>query len=136
MPGVEMTSTTMPPWLEAKLIRDGTMTADHVTVHAKPRRCHDCGLFILVGLDDLRWRVEVDIRPTTSAGECFALLTGRASYALDGDELYERTASRLTYRRADDHPVYVSHECNSPPIPANEKFLPKEDQPTDGPPPF
>ena len=129
-------SDPMPTWLLNQLIKAGTMTADRVTKKARPRRCPDCGMFTLVGLDEILYRVAVDPMPTTTAGECFALLTGRASYALDGPELYERTARRLTYRRADDHATYVTHECHSPPLPVNVKFLPMKPAPQDGEPPF
>lgn len=126
---------TMPAWLADKLIDDGTMTSDRVTKHAKPRRCPDCHLFTLIGLDEFPHRVAVDPQPTTSAGELFALLTGRRTFALDCGELYERTAGRLAYRPADTTPVYASHQCGSPPLPVNEKFI-THPPITDGPPPF
>ena len=126
----------LPDWMVDRLIRDGVMTADRVTKHAKPRRCPTCHLFTLVGLDETRWRVVVDPMPTTTAGEAFALLCGRGSYALDGDELYERTARRLVHRRADLNPVFVTHECHSPPLPINEKFIPAPPAATEGVPPF
>ena len=126
----------MAPWLVDRLIRSGVMTEDRVTKNAKPRRCPTCRLFILVGLDETRWRVEVDLAPTTTAGEAFALLCGRGSYAIDGSELYERTARRLAGRRADDHATYVEHRCGSPQLPVNEKFLPAPPVDTNGPPPF
>lgn len=119
-------TTKMPAWLERHLIQTGVMTQDRVTKHAQHRRCPSCGLFTLVGLDEFPHRITVDIMPTTSAGELFALLTGRRSFALDVDELYERTAGRLLFRPADTHPVYITHECNSLPLPINERFMPKQ----------
>ena len=117
----------MPAWLTRHLIQTGAMTEDRITKHAQHRRCPTCGLFTLVGLDDLLpSRIAVDPLPTTSAGELFALLTGRRSFALDVDELYERTAGRLLYRPADTHPVYITHECHSLPLPINERFMPKQ----------
>lgn len=128
---------TMPRWLTDQLIADGVMTADRVTKHARPRRCHDCGLFTLTGLDDLLPKVvHVDPLPTTTAGEAFALLTGRRSFALDRDELYQRTAGRISFHHADDLPVYVEHECHSPPIPINTRFKPPPSRDKEGTPPF
>ena len=112
------------------------MTEDRVTKHAQHRRCPNCGLFTLVGLDEYPKRVAVDPLPTTTPGEAFALLTGRHSYALDGDELYERTADRLEYRRADDTPVYVTHQCHSPPLPINQRLIPAQPEDLNGEPPF
>jgi len=116
----------MPAWLTRHLIQTGVMTTDYVTKKSKHRRCPTCGLFTLVGLDEFPHRIAVDIMPTTSAGELFALLTGRRSFALDVDELYERTAGRLLFRPADTHPVYITHECHSLPLPINERFMPKQ----------
>ena len=117
----------MPAWLTQHLIQTGVMTEDRITKHAQHRRCPHCGLFTLVGLDDLLPKVvTVDPQPTTSAGELFALLTGRRSFALDSGELYERTAGRLLFRPADTHPVYITHECGSIPLPINERFMPKQ----------
>jgi hypothetical protein len=129
-------TTTMPAWLERHLIQTGVMTSDHVTKHARHRRCPNCGLFTLVGLDEYPKRVAVDPIPTTTAGELFALLTGRHTYALDGHELYERTAGRLEHRRADDTPVYATHQCHSPPLPINERFIPAQPEDLNGEPPF
>ena len=112
----------MPAWLQAHLIQTGVMTADRVTKHARPRRC-TCGLFTLVGLDDLLpTKTIVDPMPTTTSGEAFALLTGRHTYGIDGDELFARTADRISFRPADETPVYVSHECGSTPLPISTKF--------------
>ena len=117
-----MSAKPMPVWLEAHLIQTGVMTADRVTKHAHPRRC-TCGLFTLVGLDDLLpTKVTVDPQPTTTTGEAHAVLTGRRTYGIDGDELYPRTAGRIEFRPADDTPVYVSHECGSTPLPISTKF--------------
>jgi hypothetical protein len=127
---------TMPKWLADKLILDGVMTSDRVTKHARPRRCPTCHLYTILGLDEFPHRVAVDPLPTTSAGELFALLTGRRSFALDAGELYERTAGRLLFRPADTHPVYATHQCGSLPLPVNERFMPKPQEKQDGPPPF
>jgi len=129
-------TTKMPAWLERHLIQTGVMTEDRVTKHARHRRCPTCGLFTLVGLDELPRKVAVDPLPTTSAGELFALLTGRRSFALDVNELYERTAGRLLFRPADTHPVYITHQCGSIPLPVNTKFMPKKPADTDGDIPF
>lgn len=50
---------TMPDWLFAKLVKDGTITPGGITRKAKPRRCQ-CGVLLLAGLD----------HPTTCAREC------------------------------------------------------------------
>jgi len=128
--------TKMPAWLTRHLIQTGAMTQDRITKHAQHRRCPHCGLFTLVGLDEFPHRIAVDIMPTTSAGELFALLGGRRSFALDGTELYERTADRLLFRPADTHPAYVTHECGSIPLPINQRFIPAQPEDLNGEPPF
>jgi len=129
-------TTKMPAWLTRHLIQTGVMTADYITKKSKHQRCPHCGLYTLVGLDEFPHPIAVDPMPTTTPGELFALLTGRRSFALDGDELYERDAGRLEHRRADDTPVYAEHRCGSPPLPINQRFIPTKPADLDGPPPF
>ena len=134
-------TTTMPAWLTRHLIQTGVivvdpLTTDRITKNAQHRRCPNCGLFTLVGLDEFPHRIAVDPLPTTSAGELFALLTGRRSFALDSGELYERTAGRLLYRPADTHPAYAEHQCGSPPLPINQRFIPAQPEDLNGEPPF
>jgi hypothetical protein len=127
--------TLMPTWLQEHLIQTGVMTKDHVTKHARPRRC-TCGLYTLTGLDDLMPSVvHVDPLPTTPTGEALAQLSGRKTYALDGDQLFERTAGRIEFRDADHTPVYAEHLCNSP-LPINAKFMPRQPADLNGPCPF
>lgn len=135
-----MTTTTtpqaMPAWLTQKLVADGVMDATtRLTSRLRPRRCAGCGLYGMAALDDLGLPVLLELHPTTSAGELFALLTGRASYGLDFGELYPRTAAHITARPADREKTYVTHACHSPPIPANARFTPRpKPTPTDLPP--
>lgn len=127
----------MAPWLANQLIERGVMTTDRVTVHAKPRRCPDCGIYVLVGLDDLLpSKVSVDLHPTTTTGECFAQLTGRRTYGCDNGELYERDAGRIAYHSADHIAVHATHQCHAPPLPINALFLPAKPNNQEDPCPF
>ena len=131
-----MTTKPMPPWLQAHLIQTGVMTKDRITKHARPRRC-TCGLFTLTGLDDVLPKVvAVDPMPTTTIGEAHALLAGRATYSLDGDELFVRTAGRIGFRNADQVAVYATHQCGVPNLPISARFAitPSEDLNADIPP--
>jgi hypothetical protein len=119
-------TTTMPAWLLAKLDNEGILdAATRLTRRPRPRRCTaGCGLYILGALDDLGIRTYLELWPTTNAGELFALLTGRATYALDHGELYQRNAWNIAGRPAANEKTYVAHVCHGPPLPANPKFMP------------
>jgi len=82
-----MSPKTMPTWVAEHLIADGTMTRDRVTKTAKPRTCQKCWARVLTGLDEIGRRTEVDPTPINNLGECFALLTGRATYGIFYGEL-------------------------------------------------
>lgn len=132
------TTTAMPAWLIDKLVADGTLDpSTRLTNRARHRRCRTCGLYTLAGLDDIAGiPTYVDPIPTTTAGEAFALLVGRPTYSLDHGELYQRSHWNITGRPADTHPVYATHQCNSPPLPANPRYLPKPRPNHDTDPPF
>jgi hypothetical protein len=117
--------TDLPAWLQVTLIEQGVMTKDRVTKHAHPRRCQDCGLYTLTGLDDLLPKVvHADLLPTTTVGELTALMSGRRTFGLDHGEFYIRTAGRIGFRAADHTQVHAEHSCGSPPLPVNPKFMP------------
>lgn len=134
-----MTTTTqaMPAWLTQKLVADGVLDPrTRLTSRLRPRRCTSCGAWTLAALDDLGQPAYLEPDPTTSAGELFALLTGRATYALDRGEIYPRNAWHIAGRPADTEKTYVTHACQSPPMPANPKFTPRPKPATTNTPPF
>lgn len=130
-------TTTMPDWLIQKLAGDGILDPDTRLTHKpKPRRCPHCHAIVLAALNDLGIPTRLDLWPTTSAGELFALLTGRTTYALDHGELYPRNAWHIAGRPADGHRVHVAHECHGPPLPTNPKFMPAPRPATTDDPPY
>lgn len=95
-----------------------------------------CGLYVLAGLADYGNPVFVDYHPTTTAGEAFALLTGRDTYAIDNGQLYQRLSHHIGGRPADQEKTYATHVCGSPQLPANPRFAARQPVDYTQPPPF
>ncbi len=110
----------MDAWLRRKLIDDGTMTEDGVTKRARQRH-HVCGMLVLAGIDDLSIEAIADPWPVTVADELAALLAGRCTWTLIGEEMVYRAAHRIRYRNADEEPAYVEHICGVRAYPQNPR---------------
>lgn len=103
----------MPRHVQAALIGEGHMTEDHLTHRARPRTCKDCWAALLAGVDDLGTDAIVDDAPLTVRGELQALLAGKRTWALCGQELCARDEWFIQRFTADTLPVYAAHQCGT-----------------------
>jgi hypothetical protein len=123
----------MPLWLVDQLDADGVMDkATRLTHKPKPRRCPKCLAPTLGAINDLGLPTHLDPAPLTNAGELLAQITGRATYALDSGEIYQRGPWHIRGRPADAEWVYAEHACGKP-LPSKQ-LPPRTPSPTD--PPF
>lgn len=118
-----MTTKTMPTWVADQLITNGQMTRDRITHTAKPRTCQRCWAKTLTGLTDLGILTNVDPTPINALGEAIATVTGRTTYGCFYGELTARDPHEITYRPTTTRPVYATHQCHTPPLPAETKFI-------------
>lgn len=112
------------PWLQHHLEQTGAWDADGISRAAKSRRCPDCRMWVLAGLDDPRCAgpAIVDTSPLSSLGETVALLTGRSTYALrrfhTRIELDHR--NQWSIHTPPEHAPYdviAEHRCRTPMLP-------------------
>lgn len=80
------------------------------TTQPVPATCPRCRALILTGWSE-GLHARVDPVAIGQAGQLAAVLAGRATYALTGDGLIERTSWRTRYPRGQ---VLAEHRCHMP----------------------
>lgn len=121
------------------LIDQGHISHDGLTHRPTHRHCQSgCGLLLLAAINDTGQNTWLDPWPITPASELHALLTGRSTYTVCERELVPRDAWRISHINADQEKTYATHQCGTPPFPANPKWPPATKNTTDHsqPPPF
>lgn len=114
----------MEAHVQKMLTLDGHLDSGRVSRHARADRCPRCNARTLAGVAGVRGRVDVDPTPTTPLGEAVAILTGRDTYIVLFGELHLRDRWRIAHKDADAEPVYATHDCHAPPLPANHQHRP------------
>lgn len=113
------------PWLQHHLENTGAWNADGISRRAKSRRCPNCTMWVLAGLDAPKCAgaAIVDTRPLNQLGETLALLDGRTTYTLrrihTRIELDHRNQWAIAAHPAGNGSadVVVEHRCHTPDLP-------------------
>lgn len=100
-----------------KRLRDG---------HVARATCRDCRRPILAAQPMWARSYRLEPWPTTTAGEAFALMTGRATLRiLRSGEVWERHTADIEGDHPDKTNVHAEHRCAGPDCPPNEARKPR-----------